>query len=141
MKLGVLLLLLLAACDGLNPYEARLVVRMEGTEFVRDSSGLAPVSFDLVNEGGGVAYLVGCPEPVSMVIEQRQGEAWRDAFQVNVVCLAIYTAQWLELRPGESHPQRPRWGSAGTFRLRVFYGTSPAEPWNSVARGEPFVVR
>jgi len=136
------LLVAMSACEAVAPAESRLQVRTDRSEYTRDPvTGLAAISVIVTNPSGAPAYLSGCPDVPSFVVERHVDGAWREAFQVNLVCLAIYAPSAVTLLRGQSRASSATWDFVGTFRVRVPYGTEPRTPFEHASTSAPFVVR
>ena len=130
------------ACEAVAPDESPLEVRTDRSEYTRDPiTGLAKIRVTVTNPSGAPAYLSGCPDVPSFVVERQVDGAWQETFQVNVICLAIYTPSAVTLLRGQSRASSNTWDSAGTFRIRVLYGSEPKSPFEHASTGAPFVVR
>jgi hypothetical protein len=132
----------LVGCEPLAPEQARIQVRTDRPEYVLDpEDGLASIQLTVTNQSKDPVYLTGCPGVPSFVAEREEGGAWRELFQVNVICLAIHTPLSITLSSSQAHTSSLSWGSSGTFRLRVLYGAARDEAWGRASTSPPFVVR
>lgn len=137
------LLALLAGC-GVLPTDAggaRPAVATDRAMYAREDPEGARVDFAIRNGGDGPVHLQGCPDPVSVVVQEEEGAGWRDAFQVNVYCPAIHAAARVALAPGEAYRYAVTVREAGRYRLRLYFGEDPGEPFARSAYSNAFEVR
>jgi hypothetical protein len=136
------LLAALLSCGVFGLDEARLAVDTDRSEYVSDpESGLTTVHFTLRNPGSRPVYLAGCPSVPSFIVERQEDGGWREQFQVNVVCQAIYTTSYLTLLPHQAHTSSLTWRTSGTYRVRVPYGAARGDTWGHSSTSGEFVVR
>ncbi len=132
----------LLSCDIVAPDEQRLAIETDRSEYALDpESGLTTVQLTVRNPGSRPLYLAGCPGVPNFSAERRENGEWRQQFQVNVVCPAIYTTSYLTLVPDQSHTSFLSWRDSGTYRLRVPYGATRDETWSRSSTTAAFVVR
>ena len=135
-------LLACAGCSllGSGPDGPLLQVQMDSATFTRAGDiGRAQVSFSIENVGDASAYLRGCRDPISLYVERR-AQTWEEAWNVNTLCLAIYSFADQVLEPGHQYRYVIASDQTGTYRLGVWYGVSPVDPYERTVTGTGFTV-
>jgi hypothetical protein len=92
------------------------------------------------NNGYVPVPLSGCPHPPSVVIEEWDGEEWKDGRSIGIFCLAIHSVQVVDIDPGESFSFEVKIEYPGWYRLRLLLGPNPRRP-TAVVHSSQFLVR
>jgi hypothetical protein len=141
--LGLFLLSLMAAgCAGerITAPADLLVATTDRTEYAR-AAGPATITVRLLNRGTHSVEIVGCPEPLAMQIERREGSNWTPQASFNWICPGIHLQTSRRLEPGEEIAGRFQLESTGEFRARVFIGPPAFDGPNVSVTTPIFVVR
>jgi hypothetical protein len=124
-RLGLLLPLLLAACDGGPVGVVARDVRL--TTVVNQAAPPPPenLTFQVQNVGIRTLYLMDhCGETVTPWFQRRQGGVWVDAPYGQVPCFASITAP-VELGPNATVERSLVIDEPGRYRMRLRVGTRP----------------
>ena len=126
------------ACDG--PDGPLVTVQMHRNTYVRSGARVARVTFTVTNRGVAPAHLSGCERPIAFQVEERAGSGWRHYSAAGVICQMQST--YLSLRPGGSFSTFWPHDRPGTYRLRVYYGSTLLDPHPVLSSpGQPFELR
>lgn len=100
-----------------NPFGAD-VDALVATDRDRYAAG-EPIAVTLRNTGDVGLEFYMCGDRIGVVVERREGDAWREHFSRGLFCQAIYLMAPLELAPGDAYDFEVAIDDAGTYRLRV----------------------
>jgi len=137
----IALTLALQGCDALAPGSLGVVLRMDSSTYHRpaDPHAMAAMGFTVANLGRRTAYLEGCIDPLSVAVERDSAGVWRG--YLGTACQDDALDARLSLRFGETYHATFRWDAPNRYRLRLYYGDTPASPYARSAYGPPFELR
>jgi hypothetical protein len=139
--LSLLLLVAVGCADAHVTAPGELLVAMtDRAEYAR-AVGPATITVRLLNRGAYSVEIVGCPEPLAMQIERREGSGWTAQASFNSICSAIHLQSSRRLEPGEEMTGRFLLESSGEFRARVFIGPPAGDGPNASVTTPTFIVR
>lgn len=78
-----------------------------------------PIAVTLRNTGDVALEFHMCGDRIGVVVDRREGGAWREHYSRGLACPAVYMMAPLELAPGDAYDFEVAINDAGTYRLRV----------------------
>jgi hypothetical protein len=141
LRLSISFLIAAACADAhVSAPSELLVASTDRAEYAR-TAGPATVTVRLFNRGTHSVEIVGCPEPLALQIERRDGASWTPQASFNWICSAIHLQTTRRLEPGEEITGQVQLESTGEFRARVFIGPPAFDGPNVSVTTPTFTVR